>query len=221
MPKDQRLPVSRLLLLQCYDAAHTRTGGSYQPCALQQARPAPGPGLAWTRQIRIAAAVDLFRKLTGDLTASSESLAAEAEAISKRRDAVNNTPSQSMRRWFAEPPLAATNRGGHGFGASRLPGHGADGPTASPAAAAGAGPQASVATASAAPPSTPKSPGLERPTTPLQRDATGAWTRDQATPGPGSYHTSTSDMSKRVEPIQNFYCTVRTVIGENQKICKT
>ena len=123
LPKERRLPASRLLLLQCYDAAHTRAGGQYQPCALQKARPAPKPGQMWTRPLRMAAAIDLFRKLTGDVSAASEALSTEAEAIAKRRDAVGaHTPSLATRTWFGEPPTATTARAGGGsFASSRRP----------------------------------------------------------------------------------------------------
>ena len=104
VPRQQRLPPSRLLLLQAYDAAHTRPGGRYQPCVLQQVR----KGMMMNRQLRLAATVELYRKLTGDGSTPAEMLSKEAEAVAKKRDAAQHTPSASMRRWLGDVPLSST-----------------------------------------------------------------------------------------------------------------
>ena len=124
VPRERRLPPSRLLLLQAYDATHNRPQGKYQPCALQQIK----KGLMMNRPVRLAATVDLFRKLTGDLLTPSEALGSEAEAIARKRDGAGHTPSASMRRWLGETPLCCVAQAQHGsFGASRLPAHASPG----------------------------------------------------------------------------------------------
>ena len=111
VPRERRLPPSRLLLLQAYDAAHTRPEGRYQPCALQQVR----KGMMMNRNLRLAATVELYRKLTGDASTAAEALSKEAEAIAKKRDAARQTPSASLRRWLGDPPLASTAQAAGGL----------------------------------------------------------------------------------------------------------
>ena len=79
LPPDRQIEASRFLLLQAYDAIHTRPGGKYQPCALQQVR----KGLIWSPAKRMAVAVEIFRKLTGDVTSSGEAIAASEFYLSE------------------------------------------------------------------------------------------------------------------------------------------
>ena len=182
LPPEKRLPASRFLLLQAYDAAHTRPGGRYQPCALQQVR----KGQLWSPASRLAVTVELFRKLTGDIASSSDAIGNEAQAVARKRGTANRTPSAGMRRWLAEPPLGTNNQAAFGSMAA-TPGREApvDGGS-SAAAPAGRGAAASnsrlprVASLDSARRS---SPGLESP----------------STPGPGFYRTSMSNMGRQAE----------------------
>lgn len=106
LPIERLLPPSRFVLLQAYDACHTRAGGKYTPCALQQVL----KGRMWTPQERISWTIKIFRKLTGDTSTPDAALSNEAMAIARKRGAAHNTPSAAMRRWLAEKPLAITQR---------------------------------------------------------------------------------------------------------------
>ena len=168
VPPKERCPPSRLLLLQCYDAAHTRAGGFYQPCALQQVR----KGMMMNRQLRLAATVELYRKLTGDGSTPAEQLSKEAEAIAKKRDAARNTPSAALRRWLGDVPLASTAQASLG-----------------------------VIAVSGRERTSRSVPGTSVSTETARAQATAAMQAEFSpqTPGPGFYHTSQSNMAENVE----------------------
>ena len=202
VPKAERLPPSRMLLLQCYDAAHTRPDGKHQPCALQQVRRMPQPGQMWSSALRLEAAVDLYRKLTGEPSTEAKALGTEADAIAKRRNAMGKNPSGTTQRWFSEPPTAGTARAGHGsFGASRTPGRFPEGSGGGGGGGACGATQRSASKGTHAARETPKthSPAVEKKTDSPKQLPSGAFARAEPTPGPGSYHTSSSDMSRRVD----------------------
>ena len=215
LSKDRRLPATRLLLLQCYQACHARTDTAHPPCALQQVKKMPQPGQLWTRPLRLAAAVDLYRKLTGDLSSESAALGKESEAAAKKAESTTGTPSFATRNWLGEPPLAATGRDRHGsFAMSKAPGH--DNGSAAESTRRDSTPSATPRPTGhqTQRPTTPKRSSRneqaaekakekadERPAAPsLKQNDKGAWIRDQETPGPGEYHTSGRfDMAKRVD----------------------
>lgn len=95
------VPPSRLLLLHCFEATHTTPGEP--PCVLEQIAP---PEITLTKELRIAATVDLFRKLTGDWSAAGEALRYEAATIARRKTMSRRMPSVGLRRWLAESPTA-------------------------------------------------------------------------------------------------------------------
>ena len=169
VPRDRRLPPSRLLLLQAYDAAHTRPEGRYQPCALQQVR----KGILMNRQLRLAATLEIYRKLTGDASTAAETLSKEAEAIAKKRDAARQTPSAALRRWLGEPPLASTAQANGGL-------------------IANVGRERTSVTQ----PGVPVGQESQRA---AAAGSSHAAAYSPASPGPGSYHTSQTNMAKSID----------------------
>ena len=169
VPRDRRLPPSRLLLLQAYDAAHTRPEGRYQPCALQQVR----KGILMNRQLRLAATIEIYRKLTGDASTAAETLSKEAEAIAKKRDAARQTPSAALRRWLGEPPLASTAQANGGL-------------------IANVGRERTSVTQ----PGVPVGQESQRA---AAAGSSHAAAYSPASPGPGSYHTSQTNMAKSID----------------------
>ena len=112
------MPASRSTLLQAYDACHERQGwrqvqerwnslwsgrwSEHSPvCTLQLI----WPDETLTKAVRLAATVDIYRGLTGDMTTPDQALADHALLVAKKRDFAHNTPSAGFRRWLAEPPF--------------------------------------------------------------------------------------------------------------------
>ena len=92
----ERLPPSRMLLLQAYDACHPRQGWRQW----QDNRPVQSScplDLAWPDEplspaVRMAATVDIYRILSGDMRGSDVALSTEATLVAKKRDHANRTP---------------------------------------------------------------------------------------------------------------------------------
>ena len=156
-------------MLQAYDAAHTRPEGRYQPCALQQVR----KGILMNRQLRLAATIEIYRKLTGDASTAAETLSKEAEAIAKKRDAARQTPSAALRRWLGEPPLASTAQANGGL-------------------IANVGRERTSVTQ----PGVPVGQESQRA---AAAGSSHAAAYSPASPGPGSYHTSQTNMAKSID----------------------
>ena len=89
-----------MLLSHIYDATHEPR------CALQIVR----PGIL-SKPVRMAAAIHLYRKLTGDLSSSKAGLSADIEGIRRKRMGVANTPSAALRRWLSEMPSSCASQG--------------------------------------------------------------------------------------------------------------
>lgn len=79
--------------------AHQATNGS--GCPLSKVRPAQYLGTAENRD---TAAIELYRKLTGDALTPSSMLIAEKFIIAKRRMAAGELPSPALKRWLDERP---------------------------------------------------------------------------------------------------------------------
>ena len=169
-PNERTVAPSRRLLLHAYDAAHTRVIEG-QPCALQVVK----KGMILNRTMRLAATVDIYRKLTGDCFTPSQQLSTEAEAIAKKRDAAGTTPTVTLRRWLAEPPL------------SRAP---LTPTTANPSPRSTASPSPRAwRDDNAAPP----------PSAALPAYVTAAAGSGGVTPGPGAYNTSSLNLGRSVD----------------------
>ena len=180
---ERRMP-SRMLLWHAFDATHG------PGCALQQVKHHTRYcGAIMSKSVRMAAALELYRKLTGDLSTPSKLVMAEADAIAKKRQAGANTPSASMRRWLNELPLSCSQQGpwcnehlmwNHSCGCSTIP-------DALPRAAS---------------PRAPSPPPPPRPFIAAMRSPKPAPRKPGDTvfhsPGPGAYHTSSGDMHKNV-----------------------
>lgn len=106
VPREQLQMPSRMVLWHAYDATHA------PGCALQEIKYGTKfSGAIMSKTLRMAACLELYRKLTGDQSTPSKLLSAEADAIAKKRQAGHNTPSASMRRWLFEIPLACSQQG--------------------------------------------------------------------------------------------------------------
>lgn len=110
------LPPSRGTLLQAYDACHEREGwrqvadrrqanGRWSEDGGQCALQIVWPDEVLTKAVRLAATVDIYRGLTGDMTTPDQALADHALLVGKKRNFAHNTPSASFRRWLNEPPF--------------------------------------------------------------------------------------------------------------------
>ena len=95
----KRVVPSRQVLL----SAHQATNGS--GCPLSKVRPAQFQA---TNQTRDTAAIEIYRKLTGDELSSERMLVAEKFIIAKRRASAGELPSPAFKRWLEERPGCVT-----------------------------------------------------------------------------------------------------------------
>ena len=115
---------SRAALLQAFDACHEFQGWRRKqdtwrherasdqrqidrsmPCALRLV----WPDEQLTKAVRLAATVDIYRGMTGDMSTPDHALAEHALLVAKKRDCAHKTPSAIFRRWLAEAPFPSSS----------------------------------------------------------------------------------------------------------------
>ena len=114
-PKDPYYSAQGLPTWQRKDPSRLVLWHAYQAC-----HPSDGASCALQRMkpfailskpVRMAGTVELYRKLTGDESTPSKALIEEANVIARKCRAAPRTPSAALRRWIRDMPLACQPQG--------------------------------------------------------------------------------------------------------------